>query len=113
MEDAVMMGWVLIDADKFIEDIKLANIKFNDGVTLTNRLRGIGASVATLHDTKRNLRSEKRESILVDYPKYDGYGLMRVFKFNAIWELFKLKKEKYIPKKKREIRRNNAKLYRS
>ena len=100
MEDAVMMGWVLIDADKFIEDIKLANIKFNDGVTLTNRLRGIGASVATLHDTKRNLRSEKRESILVDYPKYDGYGLMRVFKFNAICELFKLKKEKYIPKKK-------------
>lgn len=99
MEDVVMMGWVLIDTDKFIEDIKLANIKFNDGVTLTNRLRSIGASVATLHDAKRNLKSRNRESILVDYPKYDGYGVIRVLTFNAICELFRLKKEKYIPKK--------------
>ena len=100
MEDVVMMGWVLIDADKLIEDVKVANIKFDDGVTLTNRLRSIGASVATLHDAKQNLRSKNRESIIVDYPKYDGYGVMRVFKFNAICELFRLKKEKYIPKKK-------------
>ena len=92
MKDVEMMGWVLIDADKLIEDVKVANIKFNDGVTLTNRLRSIGASVATLHDAKTNLRSKNRESILVDYPKYDGYGVMRVFKFNAICELFRLKK---------------------
>lgn len=99
MENVVMMGWVLIDSDKLIEDIKVANIKFNDGVTLTNRLRSIGACITTLHDAKRNLKSRNRESILVDYPEYDGYGVIRVLTFNAICELFKLKKEKYIPKK--------------
>lgn len=103
MKDVVMMGWVLIDADKLIEDVKVANIKINDGVTLTNRLRSIGASISTLYDTKRNLKSKKRESILVDYPKYDGYGVMRVLSFNAICELFRLKKEKYIPKKKEQV----------
>lgn len=103
MEDVVMMGWVLIDADKLIEDVKVANIKFNDGVTLTNRLCSIGTSVATLHDAKKNLKSKNRESILVDYPKYDGYGVMRVLTFNAICELFRLKKEKYIPKKKEKV----------
>ena len=100
MEDVVMMGWILIDSDKLIEDVKVANIKFDDGVTLTNRLRSIGAYPATLYDSKRNLKSKNRASILVDYPKYDGYGVMRVLTFNAICELFKLKKEKYIPKKK-------------
>ena len=102
MEDIVMMGWVLIDADKLIEDVKVANIKFDDGVTLTNRLRSIGAYITTLHDAKRNLKSKNRESILVDYPKYDGYGVMRVLTFNAICGLFRLKKEKYIPKKKEQ-----------
>ena len=99
-EDVVMMGWILIDVDKLIEDIKVANIKFDDGVTLTNRLRSIGAYITTLHDAKRNLKSRNRESILVDYPEYDGYGVIRVLTFNAICELFRLKKEKYIPKKK-------------
>ena len=102
MEDVVMMGWVLIDADKLIEDVKIANIKIGDGITLTQRLRSIGSSIATLHDSKRNLRQKGRESILVDYPKYDGYGVIRVLTFNAICELFRLKKEKYIPKKKEQ-----------
>ena len=102
MEDVVMMGWVLIDADKLIEDVKVANIKFDDGVTLTNRLRSIGAYMTTLHDAKRNLKSKNRESILVDYPKYDGYGVIKVLNFNAICDLFRLKKEKYIPKKKEQ-----------
>ena len=102
MEDVVMMGWLLIDADKLIEDVKIANIKIGDGITLTQRLRSIGAYITTLHDAKRNLKSKNRESILVDYPKYDGYGVMRVLTFNAICELFRLKKEKYIPKKKEQ-----------
>ena len=99
MEDVVMMGWVLIDADKLIDDVKIVNIKFDDGATLTNRLRSIGVAPSTLHDTKRNLKSKNRESILADYPQYDGYGVIRVLTFNAICELFRLKKEEYIPKK--------------
>lgn len=102
MEDVVMMGWVLIDLDKLINDVKVANTKFDDGVTLSSRLLSIGAPPSTLHDAKRNLKSKNRESILVDYPKYDGYGVIRVLTFNAICELFRLKKEKYIPKKKEQ-----------
>lgn len=99
MEDAKMIGWILIDVEKFINDVKVANFKFDDEMSLTNRLKTIGASLATLYDSKRNLKSNGRESILADYPKYDGYGVIRVISFNGICDLFKLKKEKYIPKK--------------
>lgn len=100
MKYDVMIGWVLIDANKLIKDVNVANSKFDDGATLTDRMRSIGCYITTLYDAKRNLKSKNRESILIDYPEYDGYGVMRVLTFNAICELFRLKKEKYIPKKK-------------
>lgn len=91
-----MAGCVFIDVEKLMTDIKVANVKFNDGISPSGRLGTIGLSFSTFHDAKKN---SQIQYVINDYPSYDGYGVMKIFKFNAICDLFKLKKDKYIPKK--------------
>lgn len=53
MEHEVMAGCVFIDVEKLMTDIKVANVKFNDGISPSGRLGTIGLSFSTFHDAKK------------------------------------------------------------
>ena len=97
---ASMIGRVLIDADKLARDVRIANDKSGNGMTIKERLRPLGISPSAISNSKRDLFSMGRDVVLVDYPENSGYGAIKQLYLTAICNEFGLVASNYIPQKK-------------
>lgn len=95
-----MIGRVLIDADKLARDVRIANDKSGNGMTIKERLRPLGISPSAISNSKRDLFSMGRDVVLVDYPENSGYGAIKQLYLTAICNEFGLVASNYIPQKK-------------
>ena len=95
-----MIGRVLIDADKLARDVRIANDKSGNGMTIKERLRPLGISPSAISNSKRDLFSMGRDVVLVDYPENSGCGAIKQLYLTAICNEFGLVASNYIPQKK-------------
>ena len=95
-----MIGRGLIDADKLAKDVRIANDKSGNGMTIKERLRPLGISPSAISNSKRDLFSMGRDVVLVDYPENSGYGAIKQLYLTAICNEFGLVASNYIPQKK-------------
>ena len=95
-----MIGRVLINADKLARDVRIANDKSGNGMTIKERLRPLGISPSAISNAKRDLSSKGGDVVLVDYPENSGYGAIKQLYLTAICNEFGLVASNYIPQKK-------------
>ena len=95
-----LRNYVVLDYNKFYNDVRDANFNMKDGVSVSRRLVANGMSESTISNSKFNAGRGTGDINLSLYENCQKYGIMQKVYFNAICGMYGLNAEDYIIKLK-------------
>ena len=98
--DERISTYIVLDHNKFNNDVYRANSDMKDGISVARRLLVNGMSESTISNSKNNANRGARGIDLSLYEDCQQYGVMQKVYFNAICSMYGLNAEDYIVKLK-------------
>ena len=99
--DERISTYIVLDHNKFNNDVYRANSDMKDGMSVARRLLVNGMSDSTISNSKNNANRGAGGIDLSLYENCQQYGVMQKVYFNAIYSMYGLNAEDYIVKLKR------------